>query len=258
MPDASLSLRDYLNLNCSEELPRWLANFKQGNQFPRQDFFNSRVVFYPGSGIDAHPVRLFGSSHSAHCFLYADYSQSRKALMQRLDNPRQCFKGYHTLTRVHLRQNDLVNHWTSHVHPTEFNYAYASVPPFGFFEVLERDPDFDDEHGGNRLAILFLGADGIATYDALFCQANRLSAPFAALIQDHGFGGNYSSFGRNGLLEKIAFRTGVFPSYLLVAEDSQEWEGYRLIPGLTSDMGGMHGTARALYTRKDVSDFGGI
>ena len=90
--------------------------------------------------------------------------------------------------------------------------------------ILERKSSFDDDHGPERLAILFLGADGIATYEAIFANGN---APqfFGFLLQDHGFGGNYDCFGRGGLLEKIMVRSKVYPHFVLTGRD-HPYDGY--------------------------------
>ena len=72
-------------------------------------------------------------------------------------------------------------------------------------EILQRESGLNDAHGPSRLAILFLGADAIATYDALFCQGDGTRSPYVVVLQDHGFGGNYDSFGEGGTLEQ-AFR----------------------------------------------------
>ena len=45
--------------------------------------------------------------------------------------------------------------------------AELAKVPYGFLEILELDPEFDDNCGASRLDILFHGADGIATYEAL-------------------------------------------------------------------------------------------
>ncbi len=72
------------------------------------------------------------------------------------------------------------------------------------------------------------------------------------LIHDHGFGGNYDEFGNDGLLHRIAERTGVFPEYLLVAEDAtRPWRGYVRVEGVQPDFGGVHHTPRALYRRTE-------
>jgi hypothetical protein len=55
-------------------VPSWLDDFANGDAFERESFFASRIVYYPSSGTDGHPVKLFGSTHSAHSFVYAAYS----------------------------------------------------------------------------------------------------------------------------------------------------------------------------------------
>ena len=111
---------------------------------------------------------------------------------------------------------------------------------------MERFPNLDDTHGAQRIALLFLGADGHATYDALFCQSDS-HAPFAILLQDHGFGGNFSDFGQGGLMCNIAMRTNCLPELLLVAENTHAWEGYTPIRDLDPTYGGMHQSSRRLF-----------
>lgn len=62
---------DYLK-SLREPVLAWLANFSSGSKSHRDAFFASRVVYYPGCGTDGQPVKLFGSTHSEHCFVYAD------------------------------------------------------------------------------------------------------------------------------------------------------------------------------------------
>lgn len=243
--------REYLREN-PEPMPGWLSQSTNGDSFPRAAFFGSRIVYYPGSGTDGHPVKLFGSAHAAHCFVYVDYGRTQEELEMALEHPEHGFLGYHRLARVHLRERDLVpDGWKSHVAPDELNVAsarnFATVAeaPFGFLEVLERSLD----HGAKRLAILLLGADGIATYDALFCQNQKQRPPFSVVLVDHGFGGNYGRFGRDGLLERIAQRCEVLPELLLVAEYTEAWKGFERVPGVERDRGGMHNERRCLYTR---------
>ena len=181
-------------LQLKELCPKWLLGFHPDDAFDRHSFFNSRVVYYPGSGNDGHAVKCFGSTHSAHCFVYADYMVEQSRIEAELShsspqNSRR-FLGYHSLTRIQLAENDLTpDGWKSHGDSMRKPFQTPRVTPYGFLEVLERDDNRDDTHGAYRLAILFLGADGIATYDALFCQQNGVAPPFGAFIQDHGFGG---------------------------------------------------------------------
>lgn len=240
-----------------EPMPAWLANFKSGDSFHAKDFLASRVVFYPGSATDGHAIKLFGSTYSAHCFVYVDYMISKEEMVRTLEHPLHSVMGYKTLSRIELQMSDLTpNGWRQHIdYRAELGgrpWTYNQAQSYGFIEILERKDDFGDDHGPARLAILFLGADGIATYDALFCQRNGTPPPFGMLLQDHGFGGNYDSFGNGGLLHRIAQRCGVFPKIMLVAEYTFSWEGYSMIDGIEPTRGGMHDGRRYLFER-DVS-----
>jgi hypothetical protein len=232
----------------AQQVPPWLGAFQPGEAFEREQFFASRIVYYPGSGTDGQPVQLFGSTHSAHSFVYADYGLTKAAVEAALEHPKHRFLGYHTLASLDLTEFDLLpDGWIPHItYPAEVA-LFAGASPFIFLVVLERDPEFDDNHGPRRLAILFLGADGIATYDALFCQEGRKSTPFAVVLQDHGFGMNWNKFGGGGLLEHVAMLCNVIPRWLLVAENTQSWEGFERVPGVGEDRGGEHATLRFLY-----------
>lgn len=246
-----MELHTYL-LQLKEPCPAWLLDFQPEAPFDRNQFFNSRVVYYPGSGNDGHAVKCFGSTHSAHCFVYVDYwtEQSRIEAELSHSSPQNSrrFHGYHSLARIQLAESDLTpDGWKPHGDLMRQPFQTPSIAPYGFLEVLERDDGLDDTHGAHRLAILFLGADGIATYDALFCQQNGVSPPFAAFIQDHGFGGNYDKFGGDGLLERIARQSNVLPRFLMVAKNSKPWVGYSRTVNVEGETGGMHRDMRYLH-----------
>jgi len=242
-----------------EPMPDWLKRFQPNEPFSRQNFFTSRLVYYPGSETetDGHPVKLFGSTHSSHCFVYADPKLMRAQIESVLEHPRHRFKGYRTLHRLEIRESDLVpNGWTPHITHSDVERALDLSKPvqlFGFLEVLEREEAFDDSHGPKRLAVLFLGADGIAAYDALFCQKDSLSPPFALLLQDPGFiSSNYNRFGHGSLLHLIATRSKVLPQSLLISEDTEPWDGFVRLSGVGGDQAGILKPMRFLYKKEDV------
>jgi len=242
---------DYLSRH-RESMPQWLSEYRAGSPFPRDQFFASRVCFYPGSGNDGHAVKVFGSTHSAHCFVYVDLHLTQPKVEARLADPLVGFRGYQTCARIQLMEKDLVpTGWEPHVHPDEVPGNYRRTDPYGFVEILERAPGLDEKHGPSRLAVLFLGAEADATFDALFCQAPKIRPPYAILLQNHGFGGNHDrrGFGEGSLLERLAICCDVFPQFLLVAENTDAWAGYKLIPAVEGEPGGMHGTIRHLYQR---------
>ncbi len=235
-----------------EDLPDWLQNPENREDFNYANFFSSRVVFYPGSGFDGHPIRLFASTHSAHCFVYADYMVTEDKIKEELSN---CsFRGYRLLQRHQLEEHDLSRRgWVQHIPPDWIGryrgdmHHFVRTRPYGFLDIYERNPELDDTHGAFRFAIIFLGSDGIAAYDALFCQAYSMRPPFAMMLQDHGFGGNYDKFGDGGLLERIAVNCNVYPEYMLVAKrGTRVWDGYIRVSNKPTH-GGMHSSPRFLY-----------
>lgn len=231
----------------AEVMPDWLARWRAGAPWVLSEFFASRVVFYPGSGTDGQPVQYFGSRHCAHCFVYVDYGVDSDRVQQELSEGGHPFAGYKRLGHRHLSQQDLTPRgWVPHLQAGQPDMATAK--PYAFVQVLERLPDFSEEHGPRRLAILFLGADGVASYDALFCQGNQ-SPPYAVVLQDHGFGGHWTRFGRDGELESLVKMTRQWPQHLLVADNTKAWNGYQLMEGTGAGGGGMWGYPRALWRR---------
>jgi hypothetical protein len=239
----------------TETLPTWLSQWRPGCEFKMTDFLASRVVFYPGSGTDGQPVQYFGSRQMAHCFVYIDYGIDREQIAHELSEGGHPFMGYQQLGNFPLTQHELTPHgWQPHIRPPSDAWRhFASAKPFAFIQILERLPQFDVSQGPERLAILFLGADGVATYDAMFCQGSAAS-PFAAVLQDHGFGGNWTTFGLGGALEELAKITKQWPEYLFVAENTQPWADYEVVENSVAHGGGMHGYSRQLWRRVNPSN----
>ena len=238
----------------TEPYPGWLQ-YSLPN-FDRFDFFGSRTVYYPGSYIDGQPIELSSLAHFAHAFVYVDYGISQEEIRNRVHRVGNCigFRGYDDEHSETVEESSLwPGGWKQHELPGRRN-SFASVEPFAWFVVLKRDDNFDETHGPERLAILFVGADGHTTYDALYCQPDGMPAPYLVVIQDHGFGRNYSSFGEGGRLSKIAHGCNVLPEWLLVGEQSKAWPGYCDI-GAEPQPGGMHDTPRRLFLREDSPIF---
>ena len=249
-PNVGLTIVDVLQRN-PEPLPEWL-NADNPPRFDRTTFFASRTVYYPGSGDDGQPVKFCTLSRAAHTFIYVDQGVPRKTLAERLEDPGQGFKGYAIGHEEQVSEDVLrPREWQQHVSAEEVrnarSFQESFVVPFGWFVVLDRQ-DVGEDHGPRRLAILFIGGDGIASYDALYGQGDGTPPPFLAVIQDHGWGEAWDRFDRGGLLEKIARRTRAWPGYLVVGEPSEEWEGYVDTGGVAEPSGsGAH--PRRLFRR---------
>lgn len=237
-------IKTYLFEKYKEDMPGWLAEYRSGDSFQREAFFASRLVYYPGYMDDGQPVKLFGGAHAAHVFVYADYGVTRDQLIERLQTDETRFRGYTTFDRVDLNESDIVPAgWRPTLSESRLGSSHTSMregAPYGFLEVLTRDSRHDEGHGPPRLAILFLGADGVATYDALFCQKESRSVPFAMLLQ-----------GQRGLLHELASKAGVLPHLMLAENNDAVWDEYELVEGVDWDVGGMHANRRYLCQRKN-------
>ena len=127
-----------------------------------------------------------------------------------------------------------------------------SANPFIWYVVLKRKEGFDDSHGSERFAVLFVGGDGFRTFQSIYCErsrGNRPRPPFLVMIQDHGD----VQFGGGGRLERIARRYRVYPKWLLVGAfndgtPNDPWSGY-CDAGTTPECGGMHNKPRMLFCR---------
>jgi hypothetical protein len=238
--------------SMTEDMPQWLRQWRRRSAIPVANFLACRVVFYPGSGTDGQPVEFFGSRHAAHCFVFADYGLTKEHVQRELGGAGHPFAGYESAGHIELRERDLTPHgWAPHIQPVEAPRGpHAHGGSYAFIEILERRTGFDDAHGPRRLAILFLCADGVAAYDALFCQT-KSRAPFAVVLQDHGFGGNWTRFGQGGSLEQLASQTERSPEFLLVADNTEAWTGYSAVDGPAAG-GGVHGFDRQLWRRVGV------
>jgi hypothetical protein len=234
----------------AELMPDWLASYRPGMPFPKRAFFASRVVYYPGSRTDGHPLRIFGKAHAAHCFVYADYWYGvEDAAADLTDRSRRAYvTGYQVIGLQHLNQPDLFP--PSYVRHPEIPEAHmACHAPFALWAVLERSESLTDEHGPKRIVIVHVVHDAYLVFHALFCQRGR-ELPYAIVLQDHGFGGNWNPAGFGGednLLLRIALeRRRKLPRWLFVADlNTKPWPGY--IKASDADIGGSHEVPRSLY-----------
>lgn len=233
--------------NDREQLPEWLAG--DPPRFDREQFFASRTVYYPGCGDDdVQPVKLCALAHAAHTFVYVDYAIKQERIAATVERGLRGYEVTHeeSISEEALEALRRPEGWTP-LYPDEYKGAdhWRSVDPFGRFVIFDRQSG-GDRHGPQRLAILFIGDDGIASYDALYCRGDGTPSPFLVVVQDHGFGGNYDSFGKDGLLESIVRKRRIRPEYLLVGGETRPWSGYA-DTGAGAEPGGCHSHLRRLF-----------
>ena len=241
------TMKDFLKDNCRQNMPQWLAEYN-GNGIDLAAVRKTASVYYPGAGFDGQPIHTFNAAHAAYLYIYADYGVEKQKIESKLDS----FNGYKAIGKHDIALNQLAPAWRPHIRMTkelvEESRRWAKVSPYCFMVVFERKEKFTSDHGAKRFAVIFIGGDGIASYDALFGNRNMI-APLAVVLQDHGFGGNYSSFGRDSIMEEIAKNSGVYPELLLVGTNCTEaWHGFcpANSPGV---LGGMYREPRQLFCR---------
>ena len=250
-------MSEYLE-QFSEPVPHWLVTYPTGSSavqagFPGQDFFGSRICFYPGSGgsgfFDTQPLELFCvRSRAIHCFVYADYLVGCSELTDRLDSGVPLVAGYRSVARVpwsgsprNARSRELVT--------TREQRIRRVVRRYGFLEVFQREEGRGESCGPFRFAVLFLGDEACDILQREF--GGRGVSPQAVVLQDCGFGGHWVKFGGTPVFERLgleeeARRCGITPFWALVEGRTEPWTGYRRLD-LPAEPGGMHSVPRVLY-----------
>ena len=234
-----------------EPMPLWLENYKKGDKVNISQLFNSRIVYYPGAWIDGSPIRLFNTSHAAHVFVYVDYGYDKEKIDAELSD--DAFLGYHLYHRQDVSQKELLPYAPRyHATAEEMRFAISGYDmsiekkdAFAVLKIYERNEDFGDEHGAFRFAILYIGADANATYDALF--GNTDCSPYACVVCAN-MGSGYTCFVRDSLLESIAQRTDRFPKYLLCIQN-YGWDGYSMLRSVKPNFVG--GSKRFIWEKNN-------
>ena len=222
-----------------EYMPLWLANHKKGDKVNILELLNSRLVYYPGAGTDGSPIRTFNIAHAAHVFVYVDYGYNKQKIDSELSD--DAFIGYHLHHEQEVSERELTPRtFRSHITNEEKRKAASgydmSIRPeegFALLKIYERNEDYTDEHGSQRFAILYVGADANLTYDVLFGNTDR--SPYACVICAN-MGSGCTCFVRDSLLEQIAIRTDRFPKYLLCIR-GYGWEGYGMLKTVSNTRG---------------------
>lgn len=234
-----MSIVDVL-ARCPEELPAWLRDAEP--TFTWREFSRGRTVYYPGSWYDGHPVKLSAPAHAAHAFIYVDCAYSQPEVAERVGDTQSRFPGYeapflgYALLRARSVGNDDL--------PLGANF------PFAWLAVLKREDRYGDAHGPERLAVLFIGADGHNAFRALYCGGDGAAAPYLVVAQNHH--GRSFDVGRASVLAQHATQAGQRPTYLLVGKNTEPWCGYDPT-GAQPECGGASWHPRQLYVRRTGS-----
>lgn len=187
--------------------PPWLTDLSNesiiNEPFPLHDVLRDSL-YYPSSGFDGDPVKhLAGNILS---FIYVDYGYGQDDFLSALAAPG--FSSYNVVATRSVTQRELApNGWNpTPLNPLEADpYRYGSEikEPFCSWSILELRKDFPTSRRPSRFSLLYLCADGVAAYQALYV-ANASTPKAVAVIQPgHGFGNNWTDFtDPNSILHK--------------------------------------------------------
>lgn len=179
------------------KMPKWLANVDTENQsspFPLKEILKNSL-YYPSSGLDGDPVKYL--SGNIHSFVYVDYGIGSDKLEAELNSPG--FNGYHKILSRSITEKELTpNGWqpslpSRHDGDPERDREYMEKP-FATWSVFQRDDGLGSEHGAERFSLLYLCADGVAAFQALYLSNNCSPLGIAIIQPGYSMGGNWTDF----------------------------------------------------------------
>jgi hypothetical protein len=195
--------------------------------------FGHRFLYYPGSGTDIAPLSLFTKSHFVSTVVYCDYTITRRQLRQFLTS----LDGWTTQTKRSFTPKDFglsswADFWPEHQAGQQFAQPKNA---FAHFAILL------DRSTRRKVNFLFLATEGTTTLARLLALGFH---PAVVVVQDHGFGCNWTQFGgRSSLFESFGNN---LPRLIYVGENTKAWPDYKRV----SDYGPPEGSGphpRALF-----------
>lgn len=161
-------------------------------------------LYYPASRTDGRPIQLCNTVWrrlGIDSFVYCDFDLSVGEFLA----DTRTMHGYHMLGYRRLDPAEYVPEgWTLEMVPEENGRRYWDSflghggPAHGAcWVVMERDADMSPVHGPERLSVLFVCGEGLATFQQLYCSRG-IAPKMLCFIQCWGFAGNWTDFSACG------------------------------------------------------------
>jgi hypothetical protein len=159
-------------------------------------------LYYPSSGFDGGVVKdcnTVGSDHQITSFIYCDYAVGEQAFLDQRDS----FLGYACIGNRRVFLNELLSStWIPSLPPTlnrkEYSQYKDTWNPFVQWAVFERQVSRDRNHGPDRFSLLYLGGEGVASYQALYWGNKQRPKALAIIQPGHAFGLNWTDYTEQG------------------------------------------------------------
>lgn len=197
-------------------------------------------LYYPSCGLDGGLIKdcnTLGSSYGITSFIYCDYAVGEEALLDDLNT----FIGYHVVGSRQVKHIELIPNGWKMVFPPGFDSGryqqYRNCwKPFMRWVIYERDLDHPETHGPPRFSLLYLGGEGVASYQALYWSNRQVPKAVGIVQPGTGFGLNWTDFqAKNGYLAWVINNNPegtpdliYFGGYGGPYQDF-DWPGFRLI-----------------------------
>lgn len=187
--------------------------------FPLTDLLKD-ALYYPASGFDGDPVRHF--SNIFESFFYVDYSGTEQHLNYELRT--RGFNGFRLLGSRKVYPSDLSpTPWQAPDIPfeTDMDVHYSPDKAFCRWMVFEEV----DSELPKRFSLLYLYADGVATYLATYNKLGLKPKGVAIIQSGHQYGNNWAVFpSTEGLLYKsMKNNSAGMPEYLVYGGYAPIW-----------------------------------
>ena len=211
--------------------------------FPLQEILDNSF-YYPSSGFDGGIIKDCNTKRRSLkivSFIFCDYATGELAF----NDAQNTFLGYKILGSRNVEKSELTPNGWQPQFPPNFNLqTYQKYKddwkPFAKWIIYERDENHGEDHGPKRFSLLYIGGEGVATYQALYWSNNATAKALAIIQPGTGFGLNWTDFtDRNGSLAwvvnnnpngkpKIIYYGGIGQGY-----DDFEWNDFEKVKNIS-------------------------
>ncbi len=182
----------------SKPVPGWLRNLTAESicecVFPLKQILKDSL-YYPSSGFDGDPVKYLAGN--VHSFIYVDYGHGKDEFEHALEQ--RGFHGYELVAKRSVTRQELAPRGWKPVLPTPddgnpYQSRHHASEPYCVWAVFQRAAEVPADHGPDRFSLLYLCADGVAAFQALYLGNAAVPKVIALIQPGHGFGGNWTDF----------------------------------------------------------------
>jgi len=156
-------------------------------------------LYYPACDTDGGVVKDCNTLNKAlgiENFIYCDYTSGEERFNETINS----FRGYKAIAVRNLRPNDITPNGWSPIMPPGTNkeeylkYKDSYKKPFAKWVVYQKESQMDEDFGPNRFSLVYIGGEGIATYQAVYWSNNAYPIALAIIQPGTGYGLNWSDF----------------------------------------------------------------